>query len=177
MIERQLKKYRQICGMSQKSLADRLGKSRQKISRWETGSEVPNENEIAEIAMVLGISPEKLLQEQEEKPEPALSSEEEKLLAMLRGVEKASDDVQTMKSKLSEQETARIQKIELIRKERRNLRITVIVGGILLLFLAMYLFCKRWGILDPNGIIEGPAILENETGYIVDGTGKAELGG
>ena len=44
MLGEEIKKNRQICRMSQKELANRLGKSRQMVSRWETGDATPDES-------------------------------------------------------------------------------------------------------------------------------------
>lgn len=175
MLGEEIKKNRQICRMSQKELANRLGKSRQMVSRWETGDATPNESEIEELALIFGVSSDDLCHP---KGEEVLSSskEEKGLMDIHQNIQEASHSILRVKMKFFDDEEERLRKIKQIQQERRSLKITAIVGVILLILLAMYLYHRKFS-LGPNGGIEGPAVLDNETGIIVNGTKKPQLGG
>ena len=51
-----LKEYRKQKGYSQTQLGDRVGVTRQAISRWESGTDTPSLERIAALARVLGVS-------------------------------------------------------------------------------------------------------------------------
>ena len=53
--------YRKKAGYSQEGLAERLGVSRQAISKWETGEATPDAERIIALAAALGISTDTLL--------------------------------------------------------------------------------------------------------------------
>lgn len=53
--------YRKQAGYSQEALAERLGVSRQAISKWETGEATPDAERIIALAATLGISTDTLL--------------------------------------------------------------------------------------------------------------------
>lgn len=60
-IERQrlsarLKEYRKLAGMTQKELAEKLGKAQTVVSSWEIGTGCPNANELPAIAKALDAS-------------------------------------------------------------------------------------------------------------------------
>ena len=57
--------YRKKAGLSQDALADRLGISRQAVSKWETGESVPETGKLPALAAELGISVDRLLSEDE----------------------------------------------------------------------------------------------------------------
>ena len=48
-------------GMTQYDLAEKMGTTRNQISRWETGARVPDINEIILLCLVLGVTPNDLL--------------------------------------------------------------------------------------------------------------------
>lgn len=58
--------YRKQAGYSQEALAERLGVSRQAISKWETGEATPDAERIIALAAALGISTDTLLLGKEE---------------------------------------------------------------------------------------------------------------
>lgn len=58
--------YRKRAGYSQEGLAERLGVSRQAISKWETGEATPDAERIIALAAALGISTDTLLLGKEE---------------------------------------------------------------------------------------------------------------
>ncbi len=65
--------YRKRAGMNQEMLADRLGVSRQAVSKWETGEAVPELNKVVLMAKVFNVTTDALLldDEAEDAPEPA----------------------------------------------------------------------------------------------------------
>lgn len=67
-------KYRQARGLSQEKLAERVGVSRQAVSKWEVGDAVPDTDKLIPLARTLGITVDELLgniPEEEEKEESA----------------------------------------------------------------------------------------------------------
>ncbi len=61
-----LKKYRQMRGMSQAELARLLFVSPQSVSKWETGTSVPDIANLCALANALGLSCDKLLEDDNE---------------------------------------------------------------------------------------------------------------
>ncbi len=51
-----IKEYRKAMKMSQKELADKLGKAQTVISSWEIGTGVPDANQLPAIAKALNVS-------------------------------------------------------------------------------------------------------------------------
>ena len=60
-----LQNLRTDAGMSQEDLADRLGVSRQAISKWELGKTVPDVKYIVELSNLYRISTDYLLKDDE----------------------------------------------------------------------------------------------------------------
>ena len=56
---------RKRAGLSQEALAERLGVSRQAVSKWETGEALPETNKLSALAAELGVSVDWLLSEDE----------------------------------------------------------------------------------------------------------------
>lgn len=56
-------------GLSQLELAERLGVSRQSVSKWETGQSVPDLDKLIKLADLFGITVDELVRE-EERPQP-----------------------------------------------------------------------------------------------------------
>ena len=56
-----LKEYRKRLKLSQKELADKLGKAQTVVSSWEIGTGVPNANQLPAIAKTLEVSMEDLI--------------------------------------------------------------------------------------------------------------------
>ena len=55
--------YRKKAGLSQDSLAEKLGVSRQAVSKWETAESVPETGKLLALAAALGITVDELLSE------------------------------------------------------------------------------------------------------------------
>lgn len=52
---------RKAHGLSQEELADRLGVSRQAVSRWEQGSALPDANNLVQLSRTFGVTTDYLL--------------------------------------------------------------------------------------------------------------------
>ena len=71
---------RKQAGLSQEELAKRLGLTRQAISRWESGAALPTVDNLVELARVLEVSVDELLQLTREEKQAGLSAESVGLL-------------------------------------------------------------------------------------------------
>ena len=58
-----LKEHRIRCQMTQEFVAERLGVSRQAVSKWENGASDPSTSNLLALAKLYGVSPEELLKE------------------------------------------------------------------------------------------------------------------
>ncbi len=56
-----IKAHRTRCGMTQELLAERLGVSRQAVSKWEMGQSDPSTANLLSLAQLFGVSVEELL--------------------------------------------------------------------------------------------------------------------
>lgn len=72
--------YRKRAGLSQEELAQKVGVSRQAVSRWELGEAAPEAGKLMALAKALGITADRLLSGEapEESAPEALSGGEEK---------------------------------------------------------------------------------------------------
>lgn len=71
-----LKEHRLRRQMTQEFVAERLGVSRQAVSKWETGAADPSTTNLLALARLYGVSPEELLRAAagEEQPPPETSA-------------------------------------------------------------------------------------------------------
>lgn len=58
-----LKEHRIRCQMTQEFVAERLGVSRQAVSKWENGTSDPSTSNLLALAKLYGVSAEELLRE------------------------------------------------------------------------------------------------------------------
>lgn len=58
-----IKNHRVRCNMTQEFLADRLGVSRQAVSKWEKGQSYPSTTNLIALAKIFDITPEEMLKE------------------------------------------------------------------------------------------------------------------
>ena len=56
-----LKEHRTRCGMTQEFVAERMGVSRQAVSKWENGTADPSTSNLLKLAKLYGITPEELI--------------------------------------------------------------------------------------------------------------------
>ena len=66
---------RKKAGLSQEALAEKLGVSRQAISKWETGESVPELSKLVLLARAFDVTTDWLLSESEPEPETFPASE------------------------------------------------------------------------------------------------------
>ncbi len=71
---RKLAQARRKNNLTQEQLAERLGVSRQAVSRWESDAAYPETDKIVRMSKLLGVSCDWLLQDGEEAPVPAAVS-------------------------------------------------------------------------------------------------------
>lgn len=74
--EEKLMVLRKKAGMSQEDLADRLGVSRQAISRWELGSTLPDAPNLLKLSDLFGVSIDYLLRDDEDEVSHPLATKE-----------------------------------------------------------------------------------------------------
>jgi transcriptional regulator with XRE-family HTH domain len=60
-IGERIQKYRKEAGMSQEQLGEKLGVSRQAVSKWETGESLPELDKIIQMAELFGVTTDELL--------------------------------------------------------------------------------------------------------------------
>ena len=58
-----IKAHRDRCGMTQELIAERLGVSRQAVSKWENGTSEPSTSNLLALADLFEVSPEELPRE------------------------------------------------------------------------------------------------------------------
>ncbi|MDE7230493.1 MAG: helix-turn-helix domain-containing protein, partial [Oscillospiraceae bacterium] len=74
LISHKSAKYRKKAGLTQEQLAERLGVTRQAVSRWESDAAYPETDKIVRMAQILEVSCDYLLQDGvDEKGKPAVS--------------------------------------------------------------------------------------------------------
>ena len=69
---------RKRSGLSQEALAERIGVSRQAVSKWETGEAVPELSKLLLLARAFSVTTDYLLSEDESEPKPLEASPAEK---------------------------------------------------------------------------------------------------
>lgn len=70
---------RKKAGWSQEELADKLGVSRQSVSKWEGAQSIPDMNKILQLSNLFGVSTDYLLKDSMETPEPMPAAEDDKV--------------------------------------------------------------------------------------------------
>ena len=68
---RRIQEARKAAGLSQESLGERLGVSRQAVSKWERNEAMPEAEKLVRISRQFGVSTDYLLLEELEEPETA----------------------------------------------------------------------------------------------------------
>lgn len=64
-----IKEHRTRCKMTQEFVAERVGVSRQAVSKWENGTSDPSTSNLFALANLFGISPQELLKDVQEPKE------------------------------------------------------------------------------------------------------------
>ena len=60
-----LKSHRERCKMTQEFVAEKIGVSRQAVSKWESGTSEPSTTNLMKVARLYGVDPAELLREVE----------------------------------------------------------------------------------------------------------------
>lgn len=82
MLSEKLYKLRKNSGLSQEQLAEQLNVSRQAISKWESGTAVPESEKLITISNFFGVSVDYLLKDEDDKAKAIDSNDEEKTKMM-----------------------------------------------------------------------------------------------
>ena len=67
---------RKRSGMSQEELAEKLGVSRQSVSKWEGAQSTPDINRILQLSEIFSVSTDTLLKDEADLPAAAASPQE-----------------------------------------------------------------------------------------------------
>lgn len=86
MLSEKLYKLRKNSGLSQEQLAEQLNVSRQAISKWESGTAVPESEKLITISNYFGVSVDYLLKDDEEDKAKATDSIIEEKPKMIAGI-------------------------------------------------------------------------------------------
>lgn len=60
-----LRSHRERCKMTQEFVAEKIGVSRQAVSKWESGASEPSTTNLVKVARLYGVDPADLLREVE----------------------------------------------------------------------------------------------------------------
>lgn len=60
-----LRSHRERCKMTQEFVAEKIGVSRQAVSKWESGASEPSTTNLVKVARLYGVDPAELLREVE----------------------------------------------------------------------------------------------------------------
>ncbi len=77
-------------GWSQEELAEKLGVSRQSVSKWESAQSVPDMGRILQLSQIFGVSTDYLLKDEIEAPAVSPSAQAEESSARTLGMEEAN---------------------------------------------------------------------------------------
>ncbi|MEG0977962.1 MAG: helix-turn-helix transcriptional regulator [Bacilli bacterium] len=131
-IANRLVKLRKEKGLSQEELADKLGISRQSVSKWERAESSPDTDNLICLAKIYGVSLDELLQDDETIEEIAKDKKER-----LEKEKKEEDDEST---KAGVHIDNGILKTTFIRHDKRtNSIVKTVEGCLLLIAIAIYL--------------------------------------
>lgn len=86
MLSEKLYQLRKNSGLSQEQLAEQLNVSRQAISKWESGTAVPESEKLITISNYFGVSVDFLLKDDEEDKAKATDSIIEEKPKMMAGI-------------------------------------------------------------------------------------------
>lgn len=68
-------RHRRQLGLSQEELAERLGVTRQAVSKWEVGTSVPELETVVALARLFGVTTDYLLSSEDPAPQPKAAEE------------------------------------------------------------------------------------------------------
>lgn len=117
-----LKEARKAAKLSQEALAQKIGRTKSTISRWESGERNPKMFEMVELENALGVAAETLMYGTE-KIKPSTLSEINKIAARL-DERRQKVVLETAKSQLKEQETEKESASNIITLKNRASELT-----------------------------------------------------
>lgn len=92
-IANRLVQLRKQNNLSQEALAEKLGISRQAVSKWERAEASPDTDNIILLARLYGVSLDELLQTEDEIPQPYLEENVEEVMTETVGADKSAEPV------------------------------------------------------------------------------------
>lgn len=90
ILSEKITSLRKSAGWSQEELADRLGISRQSVSKWESGTSVPELDKVIGLSRAFGVSTDYLLKDEMEEVTPAFEGTAERKELRSVSVEEAN---------------------------------------------------------------------------------------
>ncbi|MBR5202024.1 MAG: helix-turn-helix transcriptional regulator [Clostridia bacterium] len=107
--------YRKKCGLSQEALAEKIGVSRQAVSKWETGDALPEVTKLKALAECFGVTVDFLLDDEADEYKPLYKNKE------TTGVDRFVEWIDTLPDKL----------IPFLKKHSVLVGVAIILFGIL----------------------------------------------
>lgn len=92
--------YRKRCCLSQEGLAEKVGVSRQAVSKWETGDALPEVTKLKALAQCFGVTVDFLLNEEETEYTPPDKQKEQFTQPDLRGFDRFDAWIDTLPEKI-----------------------------------------------------------------------------
>ena len=86
VLSEKIYKLRKKSGLSQEQLAEKLNVSRQAISKWESGTAVPESEKLITISDYFGVSVDYLLKDNEDNKTNTTADTKEENLKMIAGI-------------------------------------------------------------------------------------------
>ena len=83
MLSERIYQFRRKSGLSQEQLAEKIGVSRQAISKWEGGSAMPESDKLLALSNYFGVSLDYLLKDGAPDAAPAEAQEEHRTMRLL----------------------------------------------------------------------------------------------
>ena len=172
-----LTEARKNTGLTQAQVAEKLFVTTQAVSSWECGNSIPTLPSMEKIADALGISLEDLssdkdpMEQEEEKQKEA-----RRIISLAETVEKvktAADAVSQAEENLQKNKRIEAEIERLTKHYKKLMRITVIVG-ILLVLLVLLLEIHRTNYVSDWDSVVTDVVFETWDGYPPDYTGPTE---
>ncbi len=155
-------RLRKDSGLSQEAFAEKLGVSRQSVSKWESGAAVPDIDKIVTMSELFGVSTDYLLKEDASEPDCS-SADDTVEIPVVAAVEPVEEKVETVKKK----------------REWKAPSVKAVVACILALCLVVTAICvpvhfggirETWWAIN-GGKIDYPYVLVHGLGGWGEGSG------
>lgn len=164
-IANRLVEMRKKKGLSQADLADKLGISRQSVSKWERAESSPDTDNLICLASLYGVSLDELLKTDEPVEQIEKEADEKKIeteiIPSFKKDEKKEESGKEEEDQLSEEDLKRVEELHLKRKATVA---WVVDGVIMLLTAAAYIIASSLtGLWHPLWLIFFASICLSET--------------